>query len=70
MAARIFSEMAYLPIGLAPFLVVVQEGGGLNFTTHWRRFASVPELLVVSAEGPVEILLRPTAGGNVVDRAE
>jgi hypothetical protein len=38
-------DLPHLSVGNAPFLVVVQEGGGLNFTTHWHQFASVPEVL-------------------------
>ncbi len=66
LVARIFTEMAYLPIGRSPFLIFVREGGDLYFTTHWTRFASVPEPLVVNASGPVELTITHSADGATI----
>ena len=66
LADRVFEEMAYLSVGDAPFLVVVQPGGQLAFTTHWHHFASVPEVLVVEGQGQVELLVARSQGGTIV----
>jgi hypothetical protein len=67
-AIGVLRELAYL--SSAPFLVVVQDDSRTTFTTHWRRFAHVPEILVVSAVGPVELMLRETGHGTVVEPPE
>jgi len=45
LARRIYKELAYLGT-MADLLVVEQEGERLTFTTTWRRFAEVRDLVV------------------------
>jgi hypothetical protein len=60
-AGRIYSELAYLG-DTADMLVVEQEGERLAFTTSWRRFARVHDLVVSPRKmGSSKVLLKRDA---------
>lgn len=57
LADRIFRDLDYVRVGRTPLLVVVQPGARLTFTSAWRRFTVVEELLVLDGVGTRELLL-------------
>jgi hypothetical protein len=60
-ASRIYKELGYLG-SMADLLVVDQDGQRLTFTTSWRRFAEVRDLVVTQRKnGTLAIELRREA---------
>jgi len=65
-AGRIYSELAYLG-DTANLLVVEQEGERLAFTTSWRRFARVQDLVASPRKtGGSEVVLKRDASDTWV----
>jgi len=65
-AERIYSELSYLG-NTADLLVVEQEGERLTFTTSWRRFARVQDLVVSPRKtGGSEVVLKRDASDTWV----
>ena len=62
LATRIFVDLAYVGVGDQAMLVVVQEGARLNFTSHFSRFASVDDLLVLHGRGTRNLVLEKRDG--------
>ena len=69
LAQRIFRDLAYVDVGQGALIVYAQEGVRLNFTSYWRRFASVDEVLVVSGQGGLRVDLVKTDEGLRVRRS-
>ena len=77
LAARVFAELDFLSVGEPvsedhphPMLLVVQEDRQLTWSVLWTRFAYVPELLVIEASGPVELVVAPGEDGSIVRLAD
>jgi hypothetical protein len=69
-AREIFSQLTYVGVGERPLLIVAQDRGRIHFTSHWKRYTSVHDLLVIRGSGTTTLTLERSEQGLVVLRSK